>query len=122
MILNLYGKENKLKLPDIILDENKNYEIGITNICGIPFPAQNSPRLIEVLFNGIKAMPGPKPYTLTMVLAGNWGFRMSSGNKIPYFPLRTNLLGATCFQLKVAKGALEFSEIFIQLEIRESNG
>ena len=122
MILSLYANEQKIKLPDIVLDENKNYEIAVTSLSAIVETEQNEFSLVELVYNGVKAMPGPNPYTLIMALAGNKGFRISSGYKVLFFPLRTNELGATYFEVKVKTGQIKFSDIFLQILIRESNG
>lgn len=109
--------KNFIDMPNIVLDENKNYEFGILNAGGALQSSFTTPRIMEIKYNGIKAMSGPNPYTISFQLLRT-AFNFAPGNII-YHPLRTNQLGATRLKFEVLNAASEFFHLFIQIEIRE---
>ena len=120
MILTLSANNGVINLPNIILDENKQYEIGVVNVGGFLVSTLSSPDICEVYYNGIQAMSGPNPYSILFYTIARLGFFYASGNMI-YFPLRTNQLNATSIKFKLLHAATEFKSVFIQIEIRECN-
>lgn len=120
MILNLYTHEGLIELPNILLDENKRYELGILSVGGVLNHSMSAPKIIGIYYDGIKAMSGPNPYLIMSYLIGRQAFNFAPGN-ITYYQLRTNQLNATRLKFEVLNAAIEFSDIYIQISIREEN-
>jgi hypothetical protein len=117
MILNLYAHEGIIKMPNILLEENKNYEIGLITAGLILEEPLRTQRILEIKYDGIKAMSGPNPYTIMLaVIRSASNFAQSN---IVYHPLRTNQLGTTLVKFKVLDAASEFFRTVIRIEIRE---
>jgi hypothetical protein len=117
MILNLYANEDTIQMPNILLEENKNYELGIINVGAILREPLRTQSILEIKYDGIQAMSGPNPYTIWLDV-----IRVASQiapSNIIYYPLRTNQLGTTLLKFKVLNAASGIFWTFIQIEIRE---
>ena len=123
---NLYANNtDTLKLPNITLNENKNYKIAILN-AGAVFDYTTGEKskhgFLNITYDGIRALDGPNPYTVLMISI--WLFK--NGFNYPavkplYLPLRTNQLSSTCFKFNIDVTPFNFFTIFMQIEITESH-
>ena len=126
MILSLFEHNtNKIKLPNLRLDENKKYEIAILNYGAILEYSGESLKLrrfVQITYDGIQSLEGPHPYLVHMTSC--WqiqhGFSQPVGKPL-YLPLRTTDLSSTCFKFIIEEGASDFLTIFMQIEIVEVN-
>ena len=123
IILNLYEQMNdRIKMPDIILDQNKNYEIGIHAV-GVVITKNFGPSaILDLTYDGIRAMQGPNPYTVFLSTLGTEPTMDCPIANPIFYPLRTNQLGSTSFNFNLVNGGFAILNVFMQIEIREENG
>ena len=118
LIINVFSDNGEIKLPNLWLDENSNYEIGIRMIGAIKYDASSTPDLINICYDGIRMLEGPNPYTILMFITGRYGFNYHVDKPL-FYPLRTNQLHFTAISFRDEDGTVKLDKAYAQLEIRK---